>query len=139
MILLNTAAIKVYAVLSGIVCQENFQEIIIMGIEYVINENSFEIEGLKVDVDFSSATDLGSAMDRKKRYGAICTAIRMASGMKRPEYAKSLGIPYRTYQDWELGNSQVPEYVLRLMAYKVHMENLLKKGALVYADEEENN
>jgi hypothetical protein len=25
-------------------------------------------------------------------------------------------------QDWELGTSQVPEYVLRLVAYKVLME-----------------
>ena len=32
------------------------------------------------------------------------------------------GIPYRTLQDWELGNTQAPEYVLRLVAYKVQME-----------------
>ncbi|MCR4745266.1 MAG: hypothetical protein K5894_08555 [Lachnospiraceae bacterium] len=36
--------------------------------------------------------------------------------------AEWLAIPYRTMQDWELGTSQVPEYVLRLVAYKVLME-----------------
>ena len=42
--------------------------------------------------------------------------------MNRKEFAEWLAIPYRTMQDWELGTSQVPEYVLRLVAYKVLME-----------------
>ena len=51
-------------------------------------------------------------------------------GMKRPEFAEWLGIPYRTLQDWELGNYKMPEYVLRLIAYKVKMEEMLKNGKL---------
>ena len=35
-------------------------------------------------------------------------------------------IPYRTMTDWELGNRTMPDYLLRLMAYKVKMENLIK-------------
>ena len=50
--------------------------------------------------------------------------------MKRPEFAEWLGIPYRTLQDWELGNYKMPEYVLRLIAYKVKMEEMLKNGKL---------
>ena len=42
--------------------------------------------------------------------------------MNKKEFAEYLGIPYRTLQDWELGNTQAPEYVLRLIAYKVQME-----------------
>ena len=42
--------------------------------------------------------------------------------MNKKEFAEYLGIPYRTLQDWELGNAQAPEYVLRLIAYKVQME-----------------
>lgn len=30
-------------------------------------------------------------------------------------------------QDWELGNRKMPDYLLRLMAYKVEMEKLAKK------------
>lgn len=52
--------------------------------------------------------------------------IRKKTGMNRREFAEYFGIPYRTMQDWELGNRQMPEYLLRLMAYKVKMEELQK-------------
>ena len=29
-----------------------------------------------------------------------------------------------TETDWELGNRRVPQYLLRLMTYKIQMENL---------------
>lgn len=50
--------------------------------------------------------------------------LRKQTGMNRREFAEYFGIPYRTVQDWELGNRQMPDYLLRLMAYKVKMENL---------------
>ena len=61
--------------------------------------------------------------DQKKRmYASAFAYIRSQTGMNKKEFAKYLGIPYRTLQDWELGNTQAPEYVLRLIAYKVQME-----------------
>jgi DNA-binding transcriptional regulator YiaG len=42
--------------------------------------------------------------------------------MNRTEFAKWLGVPYRTMQEWELGRRQMPDYVLRLIAYKVANE-----------------
>ena len=53
--------------------------------------------------------------------------LRESTGMNRKEFAQYFGIPYRTMQDWELGNRQMPEYLLRLIAYKVKMESLQKK------------
>ncbi len=53
-------------------------------------------------------------------------AIRVETGMNRKEFAEYFGIPYRTIQDWELGNRHMPEYLLRLIAYKVKMEQLTK-------------
>ena len=53
-------------------------------------------------------------------------ALRKQTGMNRREFAAYFGIPYRTMQDWELGNRQMPEYLLCLMVYKVGMENLRK-------------
>lgn len=47
--------------------------------------------------------------------------------MKRGEFAEYFGIPYRTLQDWELGNRAMPEYLLRLMAYKLRMEKLIRE------------
>lgn len=50
--------------------------------------------------------------------------IRNKTGMNRKEFAEYFGIPYRTIQDWELGNRQMPEYLLNLIAYKVEMEKI---------------
>ena len=52
--------------------------------------------------------------------------LRKQTGMNRREFAEYFGIPYRTMQDWELGNRQMPEYLLRLMVYKVGIENMRK-------------
>ena len=53
--------------------------------------------------------------------------LRRQTGMNRREFAEYFGIPYRTVQDWELGNRQMPEYLLRLMVYKVGIENMRKE------------
>lgn len=52
-------------------------------------------------------------------------ALRKSTGMNRKEFTEYFGIPYRTEQDWELGNRQMPEYLLRLMAYKVKVEQMI--------------
>lgn len=64
--------------------------------------------------------------ERKRRMSAMCVAIRKQTNMNRKEFAEWLGIPYRTMQDWERGVSEVPDYVLNLIAYKV--ENEKAKG-----------
>ncbi|MBR2408831.1 MAG: transcriptional regulator [Lachnospiraceae bacterium] len=56
--------------------------------------------------------------------------LRKSTGMNRREFTEYFGIPYRTLQDWELGNRQMPEYLLRLMAYKVGMEQMTKECEL---------
>lgn len=56
--------------------------------------------------------------------GKQLIALRKNTGMNRKEFAEYFQIPYRTMQDWELGNRQMPEYLLRLMAYKIQMEKI---------------
>ncbi len=51
--------------------------------------------------------------------------LRNSTGMSRKEFCAYFEIPYRTLQDWELGNRKMPDYLLRLMAYKVEMEKLV--------------
>ena len=53
--------------------------------------------------------------------------LRDESGMSRKEFCEYFEIPYRTLQDWELGNRKMPDYLLRLMAYKLKVEGLVKK------------
>ena len=45
--------------------------------------------------------------------------LRESTGMNRKEFCEYFEIPYMTETDWELGNRRVPQYLLRLMAYKI--------------------
>ena len=53
--------------------------------------------------------------------------MRKKTGMNRREFAEYFGIPYRTVQDWELGNRKMTEYLFRLIAYKLEMEKMYKE------------
>lgn len=55
--------------------------------------------------------------------------LRQSTGMNRREFAEYFEIPYRTVQEWELGHRKMPDYLLRLMAYKIRMEAMLKESA----------
>ena len=52
--------------------------------------------------------------------------LRKSTGMNRKQFCDYFQIPYRTMTDWELGNRTMPDYLLRLMAYKVNVEKLAK-------------
>ena len=62
--------------------------------------------------------------------------LRESTGMNRKEFCEYFEIPYMTVTDWELGNRRVPQYLLRLMAYKIQMEKLDDKKR--ENDKEEN-
>ncbi len=49
--------------------------------------------------------------------------LRETSGMTRPEFAKYFDIPYRTVQSWELGERKCPDYVLKLIEYRLKRES----------------
>ena len=52
----------------------------------------------------------------------IIKELRKATGMNRRQFSDYFGIPYRTVQDWELGNRHMPDYLFRLMVYRIEME-----------------
>ena len=54
--------------------------------------------------------------------------LRKSTGMNRKEFCEYFEIPYMTETDWELGNRRVPQYLLRLMAYKIEIEKLAEKN-----------
>ena len=55
--------------------------------------------------------------------------LRLATGMNRKEFAEYFEIPYRTLQDWELGNREMPEYLFRLLSYYVRVNlQLMQQG-----------
>lgn len=63
----------------------------------------------------------------KKNQADEIRRIRESTGMNRKEFAAYFGIPYPTITDWELGHRKMPDYVLRLIAYQVAMEKMIKK------------
>ena len=54
-------------------------------------------------------------------------ALRESTGMNRKEFCEYFKIPYRTVTEWERGTRKMPDYVLRLLAYQIKMDNLLKR------------
>ena len=52
--------------------------------------------------------------------------LRNSTGMTRKEFCDYFRIPYRTVTDWELGKRKMPDYLLRLMAYKARIEGIMK-------------
>ena len=53
--------------------------------------------------------------------------LRESTGMNRKEFCEYFEIPYRTMTEWERGTRKMPDYVLRLLAYKIKMENFIEK------------
>ena len=51
--------------------------------------------------------------------------LRQASGMNMTQFANYFGIPFRTVQNWELGNRQCNYYLIELMKYKLEKENII--------------
>lgn len=52
--------------------------------------------------------------------------LREQSGLTRTQFSKYFGIPYRTIQDWELGNRKCLDYVLKLIEYKLINEGMIR-------------
>lgn len=48
--------------------------------------------------------------------------LRKKSGMSLAEFSKYFEIPYRTIQNWERGERKCPDYLLKLMSYKLERE-----------------
>lgn len=55
----------------------------------------------------------------------IITDLRKQTGMNRKEFCEHFKIPYRTMQSWELGEREIPDYLLRLLSYWVQLEPYL--------------
>lgn len=48
--------------------------------------------------------------------------IRKNIGMTQDQMADFLGVPFRTYQNWELGTNEPPEYVFNMILEKIANE-----------------
>ena len=88
------------------------------------DDYSIEIEGMKLNIEKDKSE---KELTGKRLTAYSIKAVREQSGMNRKDFAEWLGIPYRTMQEWELERRAMPEYVLRLIAYKVYNEKSKKE------------
>lgn len=51
--------------------------------------------------------------------------LREQSKMTRSQFGEYFEIPYRTIQNWEIGERKCPEYLLNLMEYKLKNEKII--------------
>ena len=58
--------------------------------------------------------------------------LRASLEMNRTEFSTYIGIPLRTLDDWENARRQMPDYVLRLLIYRIETEKLLKDNNIMY-------
>ncbi len=85
----------------------------------------YNIEGIEIEVEKIEKDDRAA---ERRRVAYFFRMIREQSGMSRTEFADWLGVPYRTMQEWELARRTMPDYVLKLIAYKV--KNELREGRI---------
>ena len=89
-----------------------------------MRREKYNVEGLEIEVEITTTDDVEA---ERRRMAYVFKMIREQSGMNRKDFSDWLGIPYRTMQEWELGRRVMPDYVLRLIAYKVFNEIKLKE------------
>ena len=94
-------------------------------VEVLMKKEIYNIEGIEIEVEKYDKSDKDA---EKRRIAYFFKMIREKSGMTRTDFCAWLGVPYRTMQEWELGRRAMPEYVLRLIAYKVMNE--LREGRI---------
>lgn len=64
--------------------------------------------------------------------------LRSKTGMSQRRFAAYFRIPIRTYEDWERGIRKMPEYLLRLMAYKLWTKGMIACIPEQLAEETDN-
>ena len=72
-------------------------------------------------------------MDKKERIEkqiGTLKGIREMLDMNRTEFSRYMDIQLRTLEEWEAGRRQMPEYVLRLIAYYVKVQKLMKEKGI---------
>ena len=82
-----------------------------------MNTVDYQIEGLNLHIE----TESKASWDNNST-AYLIKSIRNVTGMSVTDFCNWLGIPTRTMQQWEKGDRVMPDYVLRLIAYKVAIE-----------------
>ena len=58
----------------------------------------------------------------------VLKAMRKEANMTQKQFARYFGIPIRTVEDWERGLRHMPDYLMRLLVYKMETEGLIPES-----------
>lgn len=85
-----------------------------------------ERQGNPIDVYYFQPDE-----DAKKEAGEVTIqGLRMQSGLSQKEFGDFLyGIPARSIQNWEGGQKNCPDYLIKLIEYRLKKENLISDGS----------
>jgi len=61
----------------------------------------------------------------KEELGKYLKELRKETGYTRAAFGEYFGIPLRNLEEWETGRRKMPDYLLRLIEYKLRMENII--------------
>ena len=64
--------------------------------------------------------------------------LRESIGGSRKTFSEQTGIPVRTLEDWEAGRRTPPEYIPRLLAYRIKYTKIAKRNVSVIQDADGN-
>lgn len=62
----------------------------------------------------------------------ILIQLRGATKWSQKYFAEYFYIPRRTLQEWEYGKRKMPEYLLRLMVYKLEQEHIVSEFSKMF-------
>jgi DNA-binding transcriptional regulator YiaG len=69
-------------------------------------------------------------------YGEILKQLRKEADMTQKDFSEYFQIPKRTVEDWERDVRKMPEYLLRLITYKMKAEGLVSTDYAEKLDED---
>lgn len=58
-------------------------------------------------------------VESRKNQSDIIKKLRKKTGLNQREISEKLGIPLRTWEDWESGRRNMPDYTLRMLSYYI--------------------
>lgn len=68
--------------------------------------------------------------ERNKKQKECLKRLRLDIGFNQREMSEKLGIPLRTWEDWESGRRAMPDYQLRMMVYYIKLTFSYKKDGM---------
>lgn len=61
-------------------------------------------------------------------------ALRRSTGLSQAKFAKRLGIPVRTIQNWEIGQMKPPNYVIRMIKTQLEGSGMINIDTVIFVD-----